>query len=119
MTTPTGVKAQELANLTKENFWNELYVKYPDKVQEFCDWIDEYKKRVHWDMLFFNNRKASPQSKCRSNPVKYHDLPLAMQLGIFIQFRAEVMTLNNNWMIDDLRQYKDVREYITECFDNY
>lgn len=72
-------------SLTKENFWDEMMEKYPVAMKRFCDWIDEYKKRVHWEELF-------PFSKVRSGqPVrtKYHDLPVAMQIGIFMQFAYE------------------------------
>lgn len=64
-------------SLTKENFWNELYDKYPDKMKVFCSWVDEYKEKVNWEQLFGNAGK------------KYHDLPIAMQIGIFIQFTTE------------------------------
>lgn len=74
-------KPPVIDSLTKENFWNEMYTKYPGEMQHFCEWIDEYKKRVNWCTLF----------KCGSHekPPKYHDLPIAMQVGIFIQFVAE------------------------------
>jgi hypothetical protein len=71
--------------LTKENFWNELYAKYPEAVYRFCDWIDQYKKQVNWNHLF--------ACKGQENGIlvnyKYHDLPIAIQLGIFLQFAKE------------------------------
>lgn len=66
----------KLTYLTKENFWNNLHAKYPEQMKRFCDWIDAYKKRVHWMALFYKD-------------VKYHDLPFAMQLGIFLQYLSE------------------------------
>lgn len=93
-----------MENLNKENFWNELYEKYPLGMKIFCDWIDEYKLKNNWDMLFFNNRKASPQSKCRSQSIKFHDIPLAMQIGIWIEFASELSGVHE-WEIDDLSNY--------------
>lgn len=79
-----------MEKLTKENFWNALYEKYPDQVQQFCNWIDEYKKRVNWNMLF-NSQSDYQNSDGKNAPApKYHDLPIAMQWGIFQQFCAEI-----------------------------
>jgi hypothetical protein len=60
-------------NLTKENFWNELYLEYPKNTQIFYDWIDNYKKLINWNLIF-------------SPLLKFHDLPYSMQLGIWIEF---------------------------------
>jgi hypothetical protein len=77
--------------LTKENFWDELYERY-SAVQVFCDWIDEYKKRVNWNVLFNGGIREYPYVngviKFTDVP-KFHDLPIAMQWGIFQQFCAE------------------------------
>lgn len=79
-------------SLTKENFWNALMEQYPERMKHFCAWIDEYKKRVEWDKLF-NIRTHS--NEMQRTPVKlgdkkFHDLPVAMQLGIFFQYACEV-----------------------------
>lgn len=81
-----------MEKLTKEGFWNDLMKKYPDEMKLFCNWIDEYKKRVNWNDLF--NTNAKHQNKVafvhvRSEAPKYHDLPLAMQIGIFLQYVTE------------------------------
>lgn len=76
-----------MESLTKENFWNDLYAAYPSEMDVFCKWIDEYKKKVNWDALFINKW---PNGVSKREPdIKYHDLPIAMQLGIFAQFVAE------------------------------
>lgn len=62
--------------LTKENFWNGMMEKYPKATKEFCQWIDEYKKEVAWDVLF-STTDGFP---------KFHDIPHAMQQGIWIAF---------------------------------
>jgi len=74
-------------SLTKENFWNDLKEKYPYGVQVFCDWIDEYKEKVKWSELF--NDGSPHYAKMGWHNPKYHDLPMAMQIGIWIQFVAE------------------------------
>lgn len=71
------------ASLTKENFWNNLFEKHPDGMKMFCEWIDAYKKQVDWSQLFF-----TPHSPLNRD-IKYHDLPVAMQIGIFLQFVEE------------------------------
>ena len=73
MSTPTS--------LTKENFWNDLYEKHPEPMKEFCEWIDAYKKEIMWNDLFFNSR--------RHNPIKFHDIPFEMQVGIILRFIKE------------------------------
>lgn len=78
-----------MESLTKENFWNDLQGKYPEQMKQFCDWIDEYKKRVDWRNLFGNQWKEEREL----DQVKYHDLPIAMQYGIFVQFVME-----SGWM---------------------
>lgn len=62
----------KVASLTKENFWNELKEKYPNAVDEFCLWIDDYKADVNWKDLF--------------SDAKFHDMPFDMQIGILIWY---------------------------------
>lgn len=81
--------------LTKENFWNDLYDAYPEAMRVFCEWIDEYKKRVNWDTLFADNIRVGDSSLLRSTipkgtrAPKFHEIPVAMQLGIWSQFVSE------------------------------
>jgi hypothetical protein len=63
-------------NLDKENFWNPLKEKYPEAIEHFCNWIDEYKKEVGWNQLFGEH-------------IKFHDLPYDMQNGILARFDLE------------------------------
>lgn len=67
-----------------ENFWNDLKSKYPNEMKVFYDWIDEYKQKVEWNKLF-NHGSPHYAAMGWHNP-KYHDLPIAMQVGIFMQF---------------------------------
>lgn len=74
--------------LTKENFWNDLQEKYPEQMKLFCDWIDDYKKRVDWNTLF----RQDVCSHCPDPPIgipKFHEIPVAMQIGIYSQFLSE------------------------------
>jgi len=66
-----------MESLTKENFWNELHDKYTAEVEDFCKWIDQYKARIFWPLLF------------EYKEMKYHNLPIAMQIGIFLQYVSE------------------------------
>lgn len=66
-----------MKNLNKEEFWNPLYEKYPEAVQLFCDWIDEYKKAVNWNEII-------------GEKVKFHDLPYEMQFGLMGLFGVEI-----------------------------
>lgn len=67
--------------MTKENFFNDLGAKFPEAMKLFKTWIDQYKQDNNWQDLF--NGWESFEAP------KYHDLPLAMQAGIFIQFAQE------------------------------
>lgn len=69
--------------LTKENFLDEIAIKYPVAFKKFSEWIDEYKIEVEWDDLF-NRPNGVPHLG-----VKYHDLPYGLQLGIWIEFASD------------------------------
>jgi hypothetical protein len=92
-------------NLTKENFFNDIYEKYPSEVQQFCKWVDQYKKKNNWVGLF------------GTDEVKFHHLPLAMQIGIFIQFCAES---GNRYgfeiFVEDAMDFEEIKDEIAEYF---
>ena len=69
-----------METLTKENFYNEMKEKYPKIMDEFCVWIDEYKKENKWITLF------GAMGDMEGTAPKYHELPIAMQLGILSEF---------------------------------
>ncbi len=99
--------------LTKENFWNELTDAFPEPVKEFGAWIDGYKKRVKWNALFCDCSNYHPKSgnSDRNTPsIKYHDLPIAFQFGIFLQYVFEkgddvIICRSKGEMIGEMRQY--------------
>ncbi len=90
-----------MENLTKENFFDELYERYPLGMKVFCDWVDEYKKRVDWDRVFngglttcvraYDGNGYDPNGE--THAPKFHHLPLAIQIGIWIEFLTETHRL--------------------------
>lgn len=88
-------------NLNKENFFNELVLKYPKAMSIFCKWIDQYKLDNKWDEIF--TFKTVPVNENEQTIVihKFHHIPYAMQVGIIFQFYNE--TFNNH----DLMQYNE------------
>jgi aromatic ring-opening dioxygenase catalytic subunit (LigB family) len=73
-----------MEKLTKEDFWNSLKDSCPSEMEKFCQWIDDYKKRVDWKKLF-NYGSPHYSAMGHHNP-KYHDLPVAMQKGILLDY---------------------------------
>lgn len=108
-----------MSNLNKENFWNELYAKFPRGTQIFCDWIDEYKKAEDWNKLF-NSDSEYQNAKGKNAPApKFHDLPYAMQLGIWIEFVKS--RTENDWDMeifsDDFDLAIDISEYVEHVLE--
>lgn len=65
---------------------------HPKEMQVFCVWVDKYKERVHWKGLFsryFKDQSKASQDHGYDGWPKFHDLPIAMQMGIFAEFAAE------------------------------
>jgi hypothetical protein len=83
-----------LHNLTKENFFNALRTKCPEAVDEFCKWIDEYKKDNNWVKLF-------------GPDIKFHDLPFEMQQGIIARFELE---MGYNFDGNSVQIYRSIAE---------
>lgn len=106
------IKPREIPyGLTLENFWNQLTEQYPKEVKHFGAWIDEYKNHIDWENLFCTSRVWHMNYVPDSNiDVKYHDLPLAMQFGIFCEYavtNGEVVYLADTPadFIDQITQY--------------
>lgn len=75
--------------LTNENFFRRMKELYPVSMNRFCDWIDEYKMATGWKGTIETDYRNA-FCMYMDPAIKYHDLPNAMQLGIFIAFiRAE------------------------------
>lgn len=103
-----------MESLTKENFWNELLEKYPEQMKVFCAWIDGYKKRVNWNKLFNSDSDYQNYEGKNAPAPKYHDLPIAMQIGIFMQFLAEQ---NPDCMKDWLQFPNAIKECLETNFN--
>jgi hypothetical protein len=97
--------------LTKPNFWDELYAKYPKGTQIFCKWIDAYKKEVGWNQLFNSDSEYQNAAGKNAPAPKFHDLPHAMQMGIWFAFMRD--RGGCQWTIEDMFSY-DLREDIAE-----
>lgn len=72
-------------NLNKENFFDNLFKEFPDATQQFCDWIDAYKKEVGMDHWY----RDDPDKEGEIKSIKFHDLPFEMQKGIIHRFARE------------------------------
>jgi hypothetical protein len=81
--------------LSLENFWNKLYEKYPEAAEEWCDWIDQYKDETNLKVLFNERIIKAPVNGFDDLEIiapKVHQLPIALQVGIFMQFLSERVT---------------------------
>lgn len=61
-------------------FWAELEARYPAGTDHFYNWVYNYKTSVGWDQLFQTDKSGDSLS--------YFDLPIAMQMGIFLQYAS-------------------------------
>lgn len=76
---------------TKEMFWSPLEASNPEGLKKFYLWIDDYKRKNSWQQLF-NYGSPHYSNQGWHNP-KFHELPSAMQFGIFLQFVSETTPL--------------------------
>jgi hypothetical protein len=80
--------------LTKPDFWDDVEKRFPKATQLFYKWLDEYKINNNLQRLFNPNYKLAPlptrgqEIQGKNDWPKFHDLPMAMQAGIFLQFIA-------------------------------
>lgn len=80
--------------LTKENFWDEMEQKYPKAMEHFKEWLSTYKLEHDWDVLFkaglcphkLEDREPYFKGDNKYPAPKYHELPIAMQFGIFLEW---------------------------------
>lgn len=98
--------------LTKENFWDEIMKQYPKACTNFCEWIDEYKKAVGWNSLF---NSGKPLGEGQVQAPKFHEIPYAMQYGIWIKYCRE--TLDEFFeQPEHISDSVDLEEDIKGCF---
>lgn len=69
-------------NLGKKNFFNDLTEFYPQAMEWFTLWIDDYKRETNWDRNFgcIQERGEESISPC------FYELPFEMQMGMIICF---------------------------------
>lgn len=109
-----------MKNLTKENFWNKISKDYPKAFKHFSEWIDVYKIENNWKNIFNPQFWENPEQHRIYSTPKYHDLPTAIQFGIFIQFIYEVDTSSrylvlHGWVGKEF--YKDINELVLWAFN--
>lgn len=108
--------------LTKENFWNRMMEQYPHATTAFCKWVDEYKKAVNWDKLFnhgITHHVSGSAFKSTTSAPKFHDLPHAMQMGIWIEYISQ--RGGCQWEIEDMFQYdlsEDIEGFFRELLED-
>jgi hypothetical protein len=78
-----------MKNLNKENFWDEMELKYPVAMHVFKGWIDQYKKEVNWDRLF-RERYLDEMCGIDAPAPEFHNIPFDMQIGILMRFSSEI-----------------------------
>ena len=108
--------------LTKENFWDEQIENFPISMGQFRQYIDQYKKDNNWDGLF---NAGDRQLDDHFIAPKYHDLPYAMQVGIFFDWLYEVDNVLPPQYNKDIRlQITAVlsrleNQYLTKAYKEY
>lgn len=79
--------------LTKA-FWDHQAEVHPEMMKEFRAFCDNYKDDNDWDKLFNAGAQmtafysATKTTQCATTAPKVHDLPDAMQMGIFMAWQA-------------------------------
>ncbi len=106
-----------MESLTKENYWNELQAKCPTAMKGFCDWIDEYKKKVGWKSIFTHRYKVHVTDTQENYP-KFHDIPIAMQMGIILEYLIETATCMPDIKLfgEEINDTEDFADTLKEFF---
>lgn len=89
--------SKKLKELSKLNFWDAIKVMRPLAWEKFDKWLDEYKPDNDWKELFNPMFKETDVARIYSYP-KFHDLPAAMQIGIFMQWMADEAGDTAGWL---------------------
>jgi len=77
-----------MRDLKKPDF-DRLRALYPNGMQAFLDWVDAYKIKNDWLLLFNSCYDFQDMNGRNAAAPKYHDIPGAMQMGIWVQFMRE------------------------------
>lgn len=90
---------------SKKEYWDPIEQTCPDAFAIFSNWIDSYKKRVNWNLIF-SNYKAGNELK---SLIKFHDLPYEMQIGVLMQFFVETAGPDHRFFLPELVKGYDIR----------
>jgi len=105
-------------NLTKENCFNAIYAKYPKAMDIFCKWVDKYKLENEFDILFNAGMKFRSGS-VESKAPKFHELPYAFQLGMWIEFVSEQGGCEYEIDLFDFDLAEDIEVYMREVLQSH
>lgn len=109
-----------IENLTKENFWNEMQQKYPKVMKKFLDWIDKYKEDNLWNLLFnadiIYDQAGVEGRRLQTKAPKYHELPLAFQVGLFDEF-TNIQDIDEETLFHVVRN--DIEDTLDTIEDNF
>lgn len=92
--------------LTPDNFFNQATQEWPLAMERFQAWIDQYQKLVRWPRLFINRQKCRGV-QCKPDFIKFHELPLEMQVGILFTFFGSEDQVCHSWQ-DMLKQENQI-----------
>lgn len=115
-----------METLTKKDFWKPIERLYPEAFAVFSKWVDEYKIKNNWDTLFnagiWHHRKKREENTIighygHSAAPKFHDLPKAMQMGMFLEFcedqldKGELETTERFTPDDIVTVFRDTNDF--------
>lgn len=107
-------------NLTKENFWDDIFSRYPEQCKIFCDWIDEYKDANNWNTLFNHGVEFQEDMVYKTTQApKFHDLPYAMQMGIWFEFVTNQGGCSFEIDVFDFDLRLDIEEYFQHTLSDF
>jgi hypothetical protein len=94
-----------MKNLSKTEFWDPAKDKFPNAVEAFCKWIDEYKEMVGWNGLFgVHETSVDGRLVCVGVAPKFHDIPYEMQMGIMNRFFIEMFAGKEEYEQGSMRE---------------
>lgn len=115
-----------IQKLTKEEFWDTIKEKYPKAFEHFHEWLTKYKEEVYYPVFDVNySYNKNFNLVIGKNCPKYHELPVAMQFGIFTEYtfhfantkRIKVMMLVPRPNLDIKKEFMHLVEGHFEHFE--
>ena len=107
-------------NLNAE-FWEDLSKKYPMGTKRFYDWLERYKLKVDWIKLFWAQaipvNDENGVTRYRRRP-EFSDLPKALQIGIWIEFRTSRRFIAWNVDLTEIEWADDITAYCKKVHKN-